>query len=89
DGLSNTVMLVEAADASAVAWSSPSDLPVDLEKPLTGLLGQHEQGFVACMADGYALMFSKDIDAETLSRLFQRKDGQIVSVDQFDVRGGR
>lgn len=82
DGLSNTVMVVEVAADSAVAWTKPDDLPVDLGMPLKKLSGQgqknNRKGFFTLFADGSVHFLNDSIDPTTLSRLFQMADGMPV-----------
>lgn len=79
DGTSNTIMLVEAAPAKAVIWTKPEDLTIDAKDPRTGLTGQ-PGGFRVLMADGSVHRLLDSIDPQMLRRLFQRNDGQPVSI---------
>ncbi len=54
DGTANTIMLVEANDDSAVTWTKPADLRVDLTKPFHGLERPADGFFTVVMCDGYA-----------------------------------
>ena len=55
DGLQNTIMIVEADDSHAVAWSRPADLVVAHDNPLKGLGSLRGDGFLCLMADGKVL----------------------------------
>jgi hypothetical protein len=59
DGTSNTVLLVEAAEA--VPWTKPEDLPYDPHKPLPRL-GVSSEGFCAAFADLGIWFIHRDFD---------------------------
>jgi hypothetical protein len=82
DGTSNTIMIVEASDDKAVAWTKPGDFEPDPMEPLKGLIGPSGQGFNACFCDGAVRMIKKSIDPKTLQRLFQRNDGEPVEIPE-------
>ncbi len=65
-GLSNTVMVVEANDLSAVEWTRPVDFEPNLERPLEGLLGLMPGGFQALFGDASIRAISESIDPEVL-----------------------
>ena len=44
DGMSNTIMVVEASDAKAVPWAKPDDLAYDEKQPAAGLVGLQPSG---------------------------------------------
>lgn len=81
DGLSNTIMIVEANAAHAVPWTKPADLAIDLENPLKGLSDVREQGFLTALCDGSVKFMSKTIDPKTLRYLFEIADGMSVLHD--------
>jgi hypothetical protein len=78
DGLSNTLMVAEAG--KAVTWTKPDDLPYD-GKEVPRLGGMFDGKFHAVMGDGAVYRFKKGVAAETLHRLIDRADGQVVSRD--------
>jgi hypothetical protein len=82
DGTSNTIMVVEVAPDSAVVWTKPEDLPIDLTMPLKKLTGQgqknNRKGFFTLFCDGSVHFLNDNVDATTLSRLFQMADGMPV-----------
>ena len=78
DGTSNTILLVSVPREQAVIWTKPDDFEVDFEKPLAGLVGEGDEGFLALRADGSVQFISRKVDAETLRRLLIRNDGQPV-----------
>ncbi len=83
DGLSDTIMLVEAADDRAVVWTKPDDFEPDLKDPIEGLLGLYPDGFLACMGDGVVRLVKAQIDPEMLLRAFDRADGKPVDLEKL------
>ncbi len=77
DGLSNTLMIVEANEASAVPWTKPADAEIDLTDPAANLSTITEGGFMATFGDGAVRVIS-GLDAETLKALFTRAGGEVV-----------
>ncbi len=84
DGMSNTIMVVEASDAKAVPWTKPDDFEYDEKNPAAGLGGLFPGGFNAAFCDGSVRFLSTDIDAETLRNLFNRHDGKPIPADAID-----
>jgi hypothetical protein len=78
DGTSNTILLVEANPNSAVVWTKPNDLVIDLADPTKDLRGQPDDGFSALIADGSAHFLKDSLDAATLRRLLQMNDGEPI-----------
>jgi len=78
DGLSNTVMIVDAAPARAVDWTKPQDIEIDQKRPLDGLGGQHEKTFAAAFCDGSVHQLPTDIALQTLRWLLDPKDGNPI-----------
>jgi hypothetical protein len=78
DGLSNTLMVVEAADA--VPWSKPDELDYDPQK--APKLGFHfgDRANVL-LGDGSVRAIRKTLPERTLHLLIQRSDGQPVVID--------
>jgi hypothetical protein len=74
DGLSNTIMVLEAAPQEAVIWTRPDDWDFDPSRPRSGLLGHREGGFQAVMGDGFVQLVPETVSDETLRRLFIRND---------------
>lgn len=77
DGLSNTLLVVEAPATKAVPWTKPEDLAITPEAPLAGLVGGRE-AFAALIADGSARRFSKGIDAQEFLKLLTPAGGEVV-----------
>ena len=89
DGLSNTILVVEAR--REVPWTKPEDIPFPVAlldgtnqiKPLPKLGGLHPGGFNATFADG-AVKFLKDtINPVLLHALFTRAGGEVISSDAY------
>jgi hypothetical protein len=78
DGTSNTLLVVEAAEA--VPWASDRELPYDPGKPLPGLGHPDRNYFFAVLADGSIRKIPKTIDERTLRNLITIDDGQIVNI---------
>jgi hypothetical protein len=78
DGTSNTIMVVEASEQKAVAWTKPDDFEYNEADPLAGLLGLRPKGFLAALCDGSALLIPSSVEKETLRRLFVRDDGKPI-----------
>ncbi len=78
DGTSNTIMVVEANPDSAVIWTQPDDLEIDLEDILAGLEGSRVGGFHALLCDGSVRFISQNIDPDTLLALFTKAGGEAL-----------
>jgi prepilin-type processing-associated H-X9-DG protein len=77
DGLSNTIMIVEAADG--VPWTKPDEIEYDPKKPPK--VGYHYAGRGnAAFCDGSVHTLRRSIDEQTLHWLIQRADGNPVFV---------
>jgi hypothetical protein len=83
DGTSNTFLIVDAADDHAVVWTKPDDLKYDPDKPAAGLRGHHKDHILVLMADGSAHAFRDTIPKESLQKLFDRADGQIIPAEDL------
>ena len=82
DGTSNTVMIVEAAEA--VPWTKPADLPFDAKKKeLPKLGGQFPDGFFMALCDGSTLWVHRRYDARILRAMITRSGGEVVDVDRL------
>ena len=83
DGLSNTIMLIEAGDEAAVPWTKPDDLDIDLEN-LEEIIAKLKNSaspnvFQACIGDGSVRAISLDIDLSTLRAMLTRAGGEVVN----------
>ena len=76
DGLSNTLMVVTAAEA--VPWTKPDELAFDPEKDMGKLLGSvPDKRFLAAFFDGSVHKFSKPPVAKTLNAMITRAGGEV------------
>jgi prepilin-type processing-associated H-X9-DG protein len=82
DGLSNTLMVVEAADP--VIWTKPDDLRYDPKGALPKLGGLFGDGFNAAFCDGHVVFLRRTIAADTLRALMTRNGGDIPGNDRDD-----
>jgi hypothetical protein len=88
DGTKWTVMFVEVNDDSAVVWTKPADMNVDLDvvmgkaKPLNkGLIRSGQDFFLVAMCDGSVHRFRHMDDPAglmNLRRVFGRQDGEVI-----------
>lgn len=77
DGTSNTIMVVEADAASAVPWTKPVDVEIDLADPAANLSTRNDGGFLSTFGDGSVRVIPA-LDVETLKALFTRGGGEVV-----------
>jgi hypothetical protein len=81
DGLSNTIMVVEAG--SDVPWTKPEDLPFDPDKALPKLGHLYSMpGFNAALGDGAVRFVSGNIKEATLKKFITRNGGEVVEFDE-------
>jgi hypothetical protein len=76
DGLSNTIMVVEAGEA--VPWTKPQDLPYDPKKPLPKLGGVFSEGFHVLFCDGAVHFCRGDIDPQALRAAITAFGGEAI-----------
>lgn len=81
DGLSNTVMVVEAGDP--IPWAKPGDYPFDPNKPLANLaspgLGDLTQ---VLFADGSVrVLNTKKVPEKTFKAMFTRNGNEVFTID--------
>jgi hypothetical protein len=81
DGMSWTIMVVEAADP--VPWTKPEDLPFNKDKPLPQVGGLFKDTFHAAMGDGSVRRISKNVDPIVLRALITSRGGEVISADAF------
>jgi hypothetical protein len=80
DGLENTIMVVEAANA--VPWTKPEDLPYDPDGPLPSLGGKLSSGFNAGLANGSVIRIDpRTVSERTLRHAITINDGQSLGSD--------
>lgn len=78
DGVSNTILIIEAGEP--VEWSRPDDLDWPVGKPRPNLGGVNPQRpyIIAVMADGRSRKIRSDVPDQSLRLLIGRDDGQPV-----------
>jgi hypothetical protein len=81
DGLSNTILVVEAAPDKAIEWTRPVDLAVDEADPAAGLFGTREGGVLAGFADGAVKFIPQSTGRDVLHALFTINGGESVPTD--------
>ena len=79
DGTSNTILIVEAAEKSAVIWTKPDDWKFNPQDPLAGLVDSARKSFTVAIADGSVRSLPTNIDPKTLAALFTRGGGEVVN----------
>jgi hypothetical protein len=78
DGMSKTLMVVEAAEP--VPWTKPQDLTYSPDRPLPEIGGLFPNGFHGTMADGGTRWFSMDIDEKTIRAMITWNGGEPVDL---------
>lgn len=78
DGLSNSILVIESTAESAVPWSKPDDVKIDLDDPLAKFIGSPRKSFRAGMADGAVTTFSDDIDPAKFKAMLTRAGREII-----------
>ncbi|MEX2139391.1 MAG: DUF1559 domain-containing protein [Pirellulales bacterium] len=79
DGVSKTILIVEADADQAVIWSKPGDWQFDPKAPARGLGKLRGPTFLAAFADGSIGQLDPERDKERLLRFLMRADGLPVS----------
>lgn len=81
DGTSNTIMLIETADA--VDWAKPGGIPFDRKKPLPKLTSVGAEGLTqVAMCDGSVRTVNlKAVTEKTLKNAITRDDGEVLGDD--------
>jgi len=77
DGMSNTIMIVDALGERATIWTRPDDLPFDPKDPWKGLGVPKKQFFWTTFCDG-SVRRIQDITEANLRRYFQMNDGEVI-----------
>ncbi len=83
DGLSETILLVEAGPDKAVPWTKPEDLPFDPKQPRAALGQIPEKGILAAMCDGRVALLT--VDDATLKGLITPNGGEKLKVSKRKV----
>ncbi|WP_406697408.1 DUF1559 domain-containing protein [Singulisphaera sp. Ch08] len=83
DGTSNTIMVIEANDDSAVTWTKPDDWEIPTPFTTKGLLGHHPGGTNAGFADGSVRFLRDTILPRNFQSLLTRDGGEVISADDL------
>ncbi len=78
DGLSNTIMVIEASDQLAEPWTKPTEFEFDPDTSWQ-LFGPYPDGTNAVLGDGSVHFLSEYLDIDTWKALFSRDDGEVVN----------
>jgi hypothetical protein len=78
DGMSNTIMFVEAGADKALPWTKPEDLPFNPDDPIAEMGDILTGKFLVVFFDGSIQKIERDSDAETLRRLIRHNDGLVI-----------
>jgi prepilin-type processing-associated H-X9-DG protein len=84
DGLSNTLLVVEASDAAAVTWTKPDDWDIAGELNVRSLFGHHPNGTNFAFADGSVLFLEKTVTPKVLQALTTRNGAEVVNYEHPD-----
>jgi hypothetical protein len=79
DGLSNTIMVVEANPDEAITWTKPDDWQYDPQEPLAGLGDAHPGGFSALFGDISVHFISNQIEPSIFRALLTIDGGEAVA----------
>jgi prepilin-type processing-associated H-X9-DG protein len=82
DGLSNTILLVEANDDQAVVWTKPDDWQCNPKQPMAGLGNAHAGGFNVGFGDGSVRFIAGSIDPKVFHSLLTIAGGEMVTQDR-------
>lgn len=83
DGTSNTLLVVDADDPSAVVWTNPEDFEVTPEFSMKGLFGHHPHGTDFLFGDGSVRFLKETIEPQLLQDLSTRNGGEVISSDRY------
>jgi hypothetical protein len=84
DGTSNTVLAVLAADARAVEWTKPEDLPFDPKNPFAGVARPGEAFVPVLMADGSIKQLAAALDPKKAAALMTVAGGEAADLTPAD-----
>jgi RNA polymerase sigma factor (sigma-70 family) len=82
DGTSNTILIVEAANA--VPWSKPQDLLYSAQKAIPAL-GVFPEVIHAVFADGMVHKVRRDFDQKEMRKAIVINDGQEIDFDKLEL----
>lgn len=80
DGLSNTILIVEASEDRAVPWTKPEEWKFDPTEPSNGLGGHFPNRLLLLLADGSVHVVRDTINKDQLVPLFTRNGREIAVI---------
>ena len=83
DGLSNTIMVMEAGADLAVTWTKPDDWAVPAEIDPSPLFGTHPGGTEFLWGDGSVKFIKQAITPSTLKKLVTRNGGEPIKPEDY------
>ena len=86
DGLSQTILLVEANADKAVEWAKPDDWEVDLNRPLDGVGRFNPGGILTVFCDGSVQRLPSDIKPDVMTALLTIAGGEAIDRNQIGAR---
>jgi hypothetical protein len=78
DGTSNTIMVVEVPEKSAVIWTQPADFAPTEKNLKEGLFGMRPGGAIVGFCDGSVRFLGSGIDMGVLKALFTKSGGEVI-----------
>ncbi|MGC1275170.1 MAG: DUF1559 domain-containing protein [Planctomycetaceae bacterium] len=83
DGVSNTILVLEATAEKAVPWTKPGDPTINREDPLAGLIGDRER-FPVLLCDGAVLRLPATIDAKSREAILTIHGREVVDWSEIN-----
>src|SRR5262245_39770752 len=83
DGVSNTILLVEANDDNSVTWTKPDDYRPEKTNPAAPLVRKDMKGFPVAMADGTVRMVSNTVNADLLWSCLTAAGGEAIDLQKL------
>jgi hypothetical protein len=83
DGTSNTILIVEAAEA--VPWSKPADLAYDAEKEFPKLGGMFKDVLHAAFVDGSVHVLRREYDEAAMRQFINPATGLVKNLDKIQA----
>jgi hypothetical protein len=89
DGVSNTIILVDAGDERAVPWTKPDDgdVPPQDEAAFKAIFSAHRRrsgaGTVTAFADGSVRFLRETVKPAVIRELSTRSSGEVISAEEY------
>lgn len=80
DGVSQTILFVQAGNNQVTPWTKPEDLEFDASNPLAALGNISGDRITIAMADGSVLPIAADIDPTDFAALVTLDGGELIDV---------